>query len=168
MTIQPDDIMVIAPRAEQCILVEERFRSLEIKVREYLTIDSSQDKEAPVVFFLTTNAPSRSNTAVPGNIKREYQNVALSRAKDVLIMITNLRPLNDNANTIKKAAKMSGSGNHEQTLRKLLMNYSAMGRTLTWNVRRTVFEREALTGFIGIPAMTPICASHGKSLFTPL
>jgi hypothetical protein len=131
--IIPDDIMVISPYKDQRAMIRDTFKSLRIQVRENLTVDASQGKEAPFVIFLMTK-PSESAHSVGfvGNAAR--LNVALSRARDVLVTIGNF--LKWDATAIRNMR--TAAEGRDRLLADFLEDCSLKGHTLTWHDENTV------------------------------
>ncbi|KAL3458216.1 hypothetical protein BJX64DRAFT_292372 [Aspergillus heterothallicus] len=137
MTIQSSDVMVISPYREQRILVEKKLRDGNLRVRANLTVDGAQGQEAAIVFFLMVK-PSETPRSVGILAGKSRLNVALTRPKDLLVILGNLKVWNEA--TVKK---IKISNHRNRMLSNLLLDVSAKGHTLTWNGPRTVTETQA-------------------------
>ncbi|KAL3485709.1 P-loop containing nucleoside triphosphate hydrolase protein [Aspergillus germanicus] len=131
--ILPDDIMIISPYKDQRALIREIFRVHRIQVRENLTVDASQGKEAPFVIFLLTK-PSGNAQSVGFVSNAARLNVALTRARDVLVTIGNFVKWDS---TVIRDMRTVAEG-RDRLLADFLEDCSIKGHTLTWHGENTV------------------------------
>ncbi|KAL5340554.1 P-loop containing nucleoside triphosphate hydrolase protein [Aspergillus crustosus] len=118
-------------------IVPDELEKLQLDVRENITVDS-----APLVFFLSTK-PSQNAGSAGFMADKHRLDVAVSRAQDLLVVISNLAKWNPYG-----IQKMVESKAPTAPLVALLKDVSAKGHTLTWNGECTVTERAAPPGFI--------------------
>ncbi|KAE8323855.1 P-loop containing nucleoside triphosphate hydrolase protein [Aspergillus sergii] len=138
-SVLPDDVMIISPYKDQKVLVQRVLGRYQVKYRDNLTVDAAQGQEAPIVVFLMTK-PSE-NAASPGFVADANRlNVALSRAKKVMIIIGNLAVWDD-----KGIIKIHRSvGHRARLLVDLLKDVTSMRHTLTWTGEETVTETQPI------------------------
>ncbi|PYH29302.1 P-loop containing nucleoside triphosphate hydrolase protein [Aspergillus neoniger CBS 115656] len=131
--IRPEDIMVISPYAAQRALVGRLMAQHGVSCRDNLTVDASQGQEAPMVIFMLTK-PSRNPVNVGFIADQQRLNVALSRAREVLVIVGNRFVWDRDAlDKIKKS--------HGRTVRfllHLLHDTSMRGHTMVWHGEATV------------------------------
>ncbi|KAJ9220017.1 hypothetical protein DTO207G8_5296 [Paecilomyces variotii] len=112
-----------------------------LRCRDNLTVDACQGSEANIVIFLITK-PSDSDGKSAGFVADSQRlNVALSRARKVLIIVGNLGIWNKGA--IARLSQDKGT----RFLVSLLRDVSEKGDTLTWCDRRTVTEIDQPANF---------------------
>ncbi|KAJ9193203.1 hypothetical protein DTO164E3_8027 [Paecilomyces variotii] len=139
--ITPEDVMIICPYKDQKHLVDELLQDENLRCRDNLTVDACQGSEANIVIFLMTK-PSDSDGKSAGFVADSQRlNVALSRARKVLIIVGNLSIWNKGA--IARLSQVKGT----RFLVSLLRDVSEKGDTLTWCDRRTVTEIDQPANF---------------------
>ncbi|KAL4879445.1 P-loop containing nucleoside triphosphate hydrolase protein [Aspergillus karnatakaensis] len=119
MRIEPSDIMVISPYKDQRVL---------------------PGNEANIVFFMTVK-PSNMAQSIGFFGDKSRLNVALTRAKELLVIVTNLRKWSPHA--IQDMKKRDTS----RSLGKLLEDVSARGHTLNWFGKATVARQHPPPNF---------------------
>ena len=129
--ICPEDVTLICPYKEQVKRVIERFSAEGVGYKRCLTVDGSQGQESNIVIFMFTK-PRASSMAEVGFISSYRRlNVALTRAKKLLIVVVNLRIWN--AEFVRAAKK--GSSRY---LASFLKDAVDKGDVLRWVDRETV------------------------------
>ncbi|KAJ6103638.1 hypothetical protein N7486_003860 [Penicillium sp. IBT 16267x] len=100
--ILPQDVMLICPYKAQVKRVVERFGAEGVQYHRCLTVDSAQGSESNVAIFMFTK-PRTNSTAEVGFLS-DYRrlNVALTRAKKLMVAVGNLTIWN--ADFVKKAS----------------------------------------------------------------
>ena len=89
--ICPEDVTLICPYKEQVRRVIERFSEEGVKYTRYLTVDGSQGQESNVIIFMFTNHRTHAVNEVGALSSSRQLNVALARAKKLLIVVVTLR-----------------------------------------------------------------------------
>ncbi|KAK9848550.1 hypothetical protein MYU51_016593 [Penicillium brevicompactum] len=87
--ISPSDVC-ICPYKEQVKRVNQRFAQEGVKYDQCLTIDGSQGQEANVIIFILINPRTSRKSEVGVLASYQRLNVALTRAKKLLIVVANL------------------------------------------------------------------------------
>ncbi|GAA85870.1 hypothetical protein AKAW_03984 [Aspergillus luchuensis IFO 4308] len=131
--IRPEDVMVISPYAAQRALVGRLMGEHGVSCRDNLTVDASQGQEAPMVIFMLTK-PSKNPVNVGFIADQQRLNVALSRAREVLVIVGNRFVWDKDAlDKIKKS-----QGKTARFLLHLLNDTSRRGHTMVWHGEATV------------------------------
>ncbi|RDH36405.1 P-loop containing nucleoside triphosphate hydrolase protein [Aspergillus welwitschiae] len=136
-SIRPEDVMVISPYAAQRALVGRLMGEHGVSCRDNLTVDASQGQEAPMVIFMLTK-PSRDAASVGFIADQQRLNVALSRAREVLVIVGNL--LVWNRETLDKIEKSLGK--KARFLLNLLFDVSKRNHTMVWKGEATVEDKK--------------------------
>lgn len=129
--ILPQDVMLICPYKAQVKRVVERFGAEGIQYHRCLTVDSAQGSESNVVIFMLTKP--RTNSVVEVGFLSDYRrlNVALTRAKKLMVAVGNLTIWN--ADFVKKA-----SGGSPRFLARFLKDVIEKRDVLDWVGAETV------------------------------
>ncbi|KUM60508.1 hypothetical protein ACN42_g6634 [Penicillium freii] len=129
--IYPEDVTLICPYKEQVKRVIERFSAEGVGYKRCLTVDGSQGQESNIVIFMFTKP--RTNSMAEVGFMSSYQrlNLALTRAKKLLIVAANLRIWNAE---FVRAAKTGSS----RYLAGFLKDAVDKGDVLRWVDRETV------------------------------
>ncbi|KAJ5556242.1 hypothetical protein N7494_000157 [Penicillium frequentans] len=106
--ILPQDVMLICPYKAQVKRVVERFEAEGVQYHRCLTVDSAQGSESNVVIFMLTKPKTNSPAEVGFLSDYRRLNVALTRAKKLMVAVGNLTIWN--AGFVKKAS--SGSARY--------------------------------------------------------
>jgi hypothetical protein len=133
--IEPSDLMFLSPYKDQVKLVQQMAANRGIGYFENLTVDSAQGQEAPVVFYMLTR-PSANWRTVGILSDRERMNVALSRAKQVLVIFGNVDAWDENA---RRFLERSSKENPKLLLR-LLEDATSKRNVSTWRDPTLVSE----------------------------
>ncbi|CRG89918.1 hypothetical protein PISL3812_06957 [Talaromyces islandicus] len=112
-TITPVDAMLISPYKAQRNLLTEKALERGIPLPENLTVDASQGQEANIVIYMLVK-PSADSKQIGFVADSRRLNVALSRAKDALVIIGNLKAWN------KQLMEEMKNNKTHAVLRKLL------------------------------------------------
>jgi hypothetical protein len=129
--ICPEDVTLICPYKEQVKRVIQRFSAEGTKYNQCLTVDGSQGQEFNVVIFMFTKPRTNSMTEVGLLSSPQRLNVALTRAKKLLIVVVSLRIWNAKFVSAAKA----GSSRY---LASFLKDAVDKGDVLEWVGRETV------------------------------
>ena len=129
--IYPEDVTLICPYKEQVKRVIERFSAEGMKYNRCLTVDGSQGQESNVVIFMFTKPRTNAMTEVGFLSSYQRLNMALTRAKKLLIVVVNLRIWNAK---FVSAAK----GGSSRYLSSFLKDAVDKNDVLEWVGRETV------------------------------
>lgn len=129
--IFPEDVTLICPYKEQVKRVIERFSAGGVKYNRCLTVDGSQGQESNVVIFMFTKPRTNSTNEVGFMFNYQRLNVALTRAKKLLVVIVNLRIWN------ARFVSATKTGSHRY-LSSFLKDAVDKGDVLEWVGRETV------------------------------
>lgn len=133
--IRPEDVMIISPYRDQRNLITSVLGNRNIKYRDNLTIDTAQGQEANVVIFLMTK-PAENASSFRFIADKHRLNVALSRAKKVMITIGNLHVWDSRAIVEMRRT------NRNKMLANYLHDVTERSDILTWAGPSTVQELE--------------------------
>ncbi|KAJ5744729.1 hypothetical protein N7533_009599 [Penicillium manginii] len=129
--IVPEDVVLICPYRAQVKRVIERFASAGVKYDRCLTVDGSQGQESNVVIFMFTKPRTFSTTDVGFVSHYQRLNVAMTRARKLLVAVVNLRIWNQQFRTNAKL----GSTRY---LASFLQDAVDKGHVLQWVGTETV------------------------------
>jgi AAA domain len=128
--IEPSEIMFISPYKEHMRALRKTAKERDIKYNDNLTVDSTQGQEANVVIYMLVR-PSQDADKVGFVANKPRLNVALSRAKKVLIVIGNLAVWN------KAKQKELGNRSSLRPLVNLLGDVARKGDVIDWSTEVT-------------------------------
>ncbi|KAJ5152919.1 uncharacterized protein N7482_009397 [Penicillium canariense] len=129
--ILPQDVMLICPYKAQVKRVVERFGAEGVQYHRCLTVDSAQGSESNVVLFMLTKPRTNSVTEVGFLSDYRRLNVALTRAKKLMVAVGNLTI--GNADFVRKA-----SGGSSRYLAGFLKDVIEKRDVLNWVGAETV------------------------------
>ena len=129
--IVPEDVILICPYKAQVKRAIERFADAGVKYNRCVTIDGLQGQESNVIIFMFTKPHTNATPDVGFVAHYQRLNVALTRAKKLLVVIANLRIWNQKF--ISRAKQ--GSGRY---LASFLQDAMDKGDVLPWVGQETV------------------------------
>ncbi|KAJ5942100.1 hypothetical protein N7516_002268 [Penicillium verrucosum] len=101
--ITPADVMLICPYKEQVKRVVERFANEGVEYGRCVTVDGSQGQESNVVIFMFTKPRTAELTGLGFLSSYQRLNVAMTRAKKLMIVVVNMRIWNERFVAIAKS-----------------------------------------------------------------
>jgi hypothetical protein len=147
--IRPSDIMLISPYKAHRRYLEEVARERNVEFDENITVDEAQGQEANIVIYMLVK-PSENAERLGFVADRRRMNVALSRAKKVLIVIGNLTVWDkEHRAKMKKVPKAKLIlGLLEDVLNKKHVLYWTAGRTFQ------LLQQPSLVSVVPVSATT--------------
>ncbi|CAG8047206.1 unnamed protein product [Penicillium olsonii] len=131
--ITPSDVMLISPYKEQVKRVVERFTKEGVEYGRCVTVDGSQGQESNVVIFMFTKPHTVNFTGLGFLSSYQRLNVAMTRAKKLMIVVVNMRIWNE------RFAVKAKTGN-TRFLASLLQDAVNKRDVLRWEGPPTVYR----------------------------